>query len=807
MNGVLFDVGYETQGRDAVIKVTLKNEDGIVELYDRSFRPYLLVEASAAKDIEMMASGTGGDGILGVEKVTRRAGRAGGNGEDGRDREFLKVLCRHPKDVITLREILRNIAGVYEDNISFSRRYIIDKRLRPMAAIEVETDGADGREIVRISDAGDTDVSVLNILCFDIEVYAPFLAPREWKDPIIMISYYDLKRRKVGAITWKWAEGVDTGRIELTVVKDEREMLKRFCELVRERDIDILIGYNSASFDLPYMAKRAKALGINLSIGRDGSEPELRRTGMTARVSIDGRAHFDVFYMVRLLAAAQALKTQRYTLEEVYAEILGKKKIDIDEHEMCSMWDDDGRRKEYIEYACSDAESTAEIFEKVSPLAFELCKLAQIPLNDASGATSGQLVESLLMNAAAGKGMLIPNKPGGEEIGEREEEPIAGAYVKLPEPGIYDRVAVFDFRSLYPSIIVSHGIDPYTVNCGHPECMRNNTSPLGHHFCTKREGVVPSTLRELLDRRRKLKAALKAARGDERILLNARVAALKIVTNSMWGYLRYARSRWYSREAAESITGWGRFYIQDVAKKAEESGFTVLYADTDSLFLLLGDKTEDEAVEFVHSINAGLPETMELELEDFYSRGVFVAKKHEKGTKGAKKKYALISKDGRIKIRGFELVRRDWSKIARDTQRRVLETILVDGSKEKAMSIIKEVVQDLKGGNIGKEDLVIYTQLRKKSYEVTSPELAAAEKARKRGMKISTGAIIGYVITKGGKSISEKAELAQFAQDYDPDYYINNQVIPAVLRILGELGYSEDDIKYVGKQPSLGTWM
>ncbi|MFN3478344.1 MAG: DNA polymerase domain-containing protein, partial [bacterium] len=157
----------------------------------------------------------------------------------------------------------------------------------------------------------------------------------------------------------------------------------------------------------------------------------------------------------------------------------------------------------------------------------------------------------------------------------------------------------------------------------------------------------------------------------------------------------------------------------------------------------------------------------------------------------------------RIKIRGFELVRRDWCKLARDVQREVLEVILNEGDKEKSMEIVRNKIADLRKGNIKKDDLVIYTQLRKGKYKVTSPEFSAFEKARKRGVRIPIGSIIGYVITKNGKSISEKSELAQFAKDYDVDYYINNQIIPAVLKILGAFGYKEEDIKYYGKQSSL----
>jgi DNA polymerase I len=188
---------------------------------------------------------------------------------------------------------------------------------------------------------------------------------------------------------------------------------------------------------------------------------------------------------------------------------------------------------------------------------------------------------------------------------------------------------------------------------------------------------------------------------------------------------------------------------------------------------------------------------------------VFVTKKVGAEGKGAKKKYALIGEDGRIKIRGFELVRRDWSSIAKVTQRKVLEAILKHGSKEMAVKIVRDVVERLKEGKVPLEELTIYTQMRKdpRKYDIKSPELSAAQKAIAAGMQIERGTVIGYVITKKGATISEKACLAELAKDYDPNYYIDNQILPSVLKILKELGYSEDDLKFRGEQKGLAQFL
>jgi DNA polymerase I len=373
-------------------------------------------------------------------------------------------------------------------------------------------------------------------------------------------------------------------------------------------------------------------------------------------------------------------------------------------------------------------------------------------------------------------------------------------------------MVVFDFRGLYPSIITSHNIDPYTLNP--PESVPDSEcyiSPNGHRFSKKPKGLLPTVLEELIKMRGEMKNRMKKATKDTREYeeMFARVQSLKILANSYYGYLAYPRSRWYSRECGESVTAWGRHFIQETIEKGEKAGFAVLYGDTDSIFLLMGEKKKEDALSFMKKINEALPGDMELELEGFYPRGVFVTKKHMgKEDKGAKKKYALIGEDGRIKIRGFELVRRDWSNVAKTTQRRVLEAILKEGSKEKAVKIVKDIIEELKGGKVPLEDLTIYTQMRKdpNKYDIKSPEISAAKKAAEAGMQIEKGMMIGYVITRQGATISDKAQLVELAKDYDPNYYIDNQVLPSVLKILKELGYSEDDLKFKGEQKGLSSF-
>ncbi|WP_414468610.1 DNA polymerase domain-containing protein [Methanobacterium sp. ACI-7] len=214
---------------------------------------------------------------------------------------------------------------------------------------------------------------------------------------------------------------------------------------------------------------------------------------------------------------------------------------------------------------------------------------------------------------------------------------------------------------------------------------------------------------------------------------------------------------------------------------------------------LLDQEIKENAQKFLKAVNKELPDGMELEYEGFFKRGFFVTKK----------RYALIE-DETIVVKGLELVRRDWAPITKNTQRKVINAILKDASPEKAVKIVKSVIEDIKKGNVKLEDLVIHTQLTKNPHEYTqmAPHVLAAKKSIERGRNIGRGSIIRYVVVRGKEPISKRAEPIEDAKlsNYDPNYYIENQVLPAVGRIIESFGYSEQDILHKEKQSSLDAF-
>ncbi len=803
--GIVLDADYTSRnsGASGAIRISLKTGEGVLSFLDTNFIPYFYLlpgNTSINKADVKAASIANPDGsfieAVKIEEVEMEL--------LGKKHKLFKIFLTNPKDVPRFSSTLQQFGTCYENDIPFWKRYLIDKNLSPIQLTIVKYH-LEGQELLIDeihSEDRESDVK-LECLSFDIETYNPLGVPRENKDPVIMISY-----------TCKGESAVLTSKqIDRKFVKNlgnEKALIQEFISTIKRLNPDIIAGYNSSNFDIPYLMKRAKALGIKFDICRyEGEEPRLEHHGLISAVKIPGRINLDVYNVARFVATVGAsekvIKVNSFKLYEVYHAISGKDKNMVEKTAIWKLWDDNGKdTEELADYSLSDALSLHELYEFFIPIELEVSKVSRMTLGEASISTTSQMVEFMLMHNAVLRNQVIPNRPSEYEITERLSRPYEGAYVMTPDAGIYEKIMVYDFRGLYPSIIIAHNIDPSSV-CSE-NCEDCYDAPEGTKFRKQPMGIIPVLLKMLIEERSAVKKLFKKEPDNK--ALAARSTALKIIANSFYGYLGYARSRWYSRECAAEVTAYGRLYIHKTIDQAAEAGFRSLYTDTDSVFLLMGNRTKDDAEQFLKKFNASLPSSMELEYEDFYTRAVFVGKRGGSGTTGAKKKYAMLSESGRVKIKGFELVRRDWAKIARDTQLAVLEAILKEGSKDKAVAIVKNTVARLQSGNVPIKELAIHTQLRKglKNYDVKSPELNAAKKAVEQGVKTKAdveGAAIGYVITKHGNTISEKAEIEETAKDYDPDYYIDHQILPATLKILKELGYSADELKTRGSQKKL----
>ncbi len=790
----LLDLDYIVENEKPVLRLFGRIGKKSAVLFYRGFQPYFYVLADglekAKKRIEKDPMNAEGRSVLplSVEIVGKKI--------LNNPCQALKVTLSNPRDVPAYREFLKNmeeVEDIREYDIPYVRRFLIDSGITPFKKIKVSGRQVQTQLLADVAieaeklEQGDEETGIenFNVLSFDIEVYNPEGSPRPDSDPVIMASFSDLSGwEKVLSLR-------ECSREFVELVKDEKELIKRICEIIRERDADIIVTYNGDAFDFEYLKGRAERNKVKLDLGRDGNSIQFLRRGRFNCARIKGRVHVDLYHLVfNIIRRTVSLPT--YTLSALGAKFLGMEDWDI-EGEMWKMWDSDKDRHLLADYSRLDAIATIRLAREFIPLQVEFSKLIRESLFDITRMTSGQLVEWLLMNKAFERGEIAPNRPKFDEKSERYEMgAYKGAYVREPLKGLQENLAVFDFRSLYPSIIVTFNVDPSMLDA---KCEKKHESPTGHWFCAEETGFIPEILKDLIERRSEVKKKLKPLKkGDEEYTkLDAQQYALKLLSNSFYGFYGYGGARWYSRECAESITAWGRQYIQETFRQAEEAGFTVVYGDTDSCFLKSED-VKERAEKFLKELNEKLPGIMSLELEGFYKRGVFVTKK----------RYALIDDTGKITTKGLEVVRRDWSKVAKDTQQKVIRTVL-EGHPEKAKEIVKKVIADLKGGKTPLEDVVVYTQMVKEldEYKQEGRHVAAARKALAGGRKIGKGSVISYIVCRGPGSISGRSKPVNLVKpgEYDADYYIENQVLPPVMRILESLGYSESDM--IGGQRKL----
>jgi len=795
----ILDCDYTKRQNRSIIRIWGKTKEGeTTVLFVEDYYPYFFVypanSQKAKKEIEEILK-KAKQSIKDI-KITKRKLK-------GEEKEVIQITCflashtQKARDLIKILEKKRGGSGSvineYEYEINFYRKFLMDKKINGASWIEVE-----GREVkpdfrvdkaifpTKIHPLDIEDKPKLKILAFDIETYE-----EKGERKVIMVSIASENYQKVftykKARYPKWVE----------VVQNEKELLKRFVEEIQKLNSDIILTYYGDSFDFEVLDERCQKNKVKLTISRDNRETRFARRARISAARLNGIVHIDLFNFIQNILSPN-LQTEVLTLDAVAREILRDQKIQFEFEEIIEAWRREKNLEKLAEYCKKDSELTLKLGKILLPQIFELSKIVGQTIFDVSRMTYSQLVEWHLLKKANEKNELLPNQPKFDEILKRKRFTFAGGFVKEPIGGIHKNLAVLDFRSSYPSIIITFNISPETFKC---KCCKDNgfkVPGLNYWFCKKKKGFIPDVLEDLMKKRLEIKAQLKKLKGDsiEYETLANRQFAIKTILNATYGYMGFPASRYYCKECAESAAAFGRYWIGRIIEEAEKFGLTVVYGDTDSIFVKAKDDIEKESEKFLRYINNKLPGMMELDLQGVYLRGIFIPKGAAPGA--AKKRYALLDKEGNLLIRGLETVRRDWCNLAKEVQREVLDFVLNKEDVDGAKKYVKKVIKNLKEQKISLRDLTIYEDLTKpiEEYKLVSPHVVAARKMRERGIEVEPGQTIMFVITKKGTSISEKAEPVEFVkiEDIDIDYYVHHQILPAALRILKVLGIDKKDL-------------
>jgi len=778
-------------------------------------------------------------------------------------KKMLKLIIKDPKTVPVIRDEIKKmnrVQEIYETDILFRNRFLIDNEIGGMqwvqanAIVDCGLRNADPpcpnpKSEIRNPKSEYTFIanklekcnilknSLLKYLAFDIEcLLTEGGMPSPDKSPIIMISLAfepSLKEYKTMVLVSK---EVDSEYIEEDVItfSSEDEMLRFFFDLIKKYDPDVIIGYNSNEFDFPYIVERAKILNIDPNIGRDNRFLYVKKIANRTQVSVTGRIVVDMLPLIR-----RGFSLKQYDLRTVAAQLLNLEKVDIAPKEMEEYWNSDGEKfKKFIDYARRDSELALKLLLdlKILDKYIALSKVSGALLQDILDGGQTGMVENLLLREFKKHNRLIPPKPASKESEERYEhrDELKGGAVIEPKRGLLENVVILDYKSLYPTITISHNLCYTTVVTNDKEIIGIPIKeiikpPSGGKFVSANifRGIVPKILEDLLNRRMETKKKMKTATEEEYRILDAIQLALKILLNSIYGYSGYARARLYSLTLANAITSFGREnllntqkLIEDEIKNIDGFDLEVVAGDTDSVFIKLSnqngvslDKAEIIGKSISEIVTKKLPKPMELEFEATAKRAIFIAKKRYALWKYEKKNDDWIDK---IEVKGMETIRRDWCELTSKTLNKVLEIVLKEGSVENAIKHVQEVVNSIRNIEVQKdkdniiEDLIITRKYTKKadSYKNKQPHITVVEKLKKRGAPLpSIGDRVPYVIIEGNNLLVERAEDPSYVKEnkipLDVDYYIKKQILPPVERILKEFGVEFEVLNYDESQKSI----
>ena len=699
--------------------------------------------------------------------------------------KFIKIYTRSLEESKELVNKINDEFSIFENDLDFEEKFLLEKNLKFGKNYEAEFEERNADlnldiigDVKSIKELPENIVKIKpKILFFDIETFDDGKGINFELNPILMIStFIDGQLSKTFV-----AKSYNTKRKDVEICLSESEILEEFLKLIKEENPDIISGYNIKGFDIPYIKKRCEIYNIETDIGTDYSN--IKEIKSKIKFQIEGIQIFDMYEFLKKIMR-NAIKSNNLKLDSVAKEILGRSKDKVELNELSLSWLNLEQNPEiadkFVNYCLNDSILVKELYDYFNTDLEEFILMLNSNIEKISNLSFSQIVESYLIKNSRENNQIIPNKPTTNEINLRSKQRLKGAFVFEPTPGFYKKIIVFDFRSLYPSIIQSHNIAKGMISI---EEVENSLKVPDHNFFIKQKppAFIPKVIGSIIERRGRLKALIKeSTQKTDKKQLSSRIGTLKLISNSLYGYLGFYMARWYSFECAESVTSFGRYYIKKTINHFKEKGFNVIYSDTDSIFIELKNKNVSDAEKETEKINSELPGLMHLELEKVYKSGIFVTSNNDKG---AKKRYALIDKNNKFKIIGMEYIRGDWSQIAKSFQMKILNFILIDEDIEGAIKFVKKEIKKINKHN--KKDFIIKTRLTKpiEEYGNKGPHVLVAEQKIKKGKEVRIGEFIEYIIVKGSsKRIGERAKDPEDvdSNQIDEEYYISNQIIPVI---------------------------
>ncbi|MDI1495670.1 MAG: DNA polymerase type-B [Cenarchaeum symbiont of Oopsacas minuta] len=607
--------------------------------------------------------------------------------------------------------------------------------------------------------------------------------------------------------------------VKVVFYDEEKKLLEDSFAIIQ--DYPFVLTYNGDDFDMPYLYNRAKRLGIP-----DTENPfHMLRDSATLNVGV----HIDLYRTFSnrsFQIYAFSAKYTDFSLNSVTKALLGEQKIDygvpLDKLELHQL----------AHYCYNDARITLALTtfnnDVLMNLLIIIARIGRMPMDDIARMGVSQWIRSLLYYEHRQRNAIIPRR---DELEKRSSSVINAAVIKdkkyrgglvvEPKQGIHFDVTVMDFASLYPSIIKVKNLSYETVRCSHKECKANSIPDTNHWACTKKNGITSLLIGSLRDLRVNYYKSLSKNQSlteDQRQQYTVISQALKVILNASYGVMGAEIFPLYFLPVAEATTAVGRHIIVQTIKKCEDSDITVLYGDTDSLFI------KNPSSEQIITVIEGAKKDHGVELEvDKEYRYVVLS--------GRKKNYLGVTKKGKVDVKGLTGKKSHTPPFIKKLFYELLDVLAnvhdennFVMAKKSIMEKITVWVEKLEARKIPLKDLAFHVMLSKSpdEYVKTIPQHIRAAKQLEGGSqsdgitsysqhtrvakhigggdkKLKKGDIVSYV--KVNTSIGVKpVELAKLSE-IDNKKYI--EFIESTLdQITSSLGIDFDEI--LGKPKQVG---
>ncbi len=663
--------------------------------------------------------------------------------------------------------------ATYEADVRFATRYLIDRGIRGGVRISGSPQPGSGTDLVFDNPQLQPTAAAIHprVLSFDIETNAR-------ADELLAIAVYaGASGAQPGLDT---VVVVDPGKRDMpagaTGVTSERDALAWFAGLVRRFDPDVLTGWNVIDFDLSVLSRIAQRVGYDLQLGRATGAMRIRAAEGyfgSGSASIPGRVVLDGIDLLR----GAFVKMDDYSLDSVASAVLGEgKTLGGDGQDKVAQILDAyaSDLPGFSRYARTDARLAMQIVERLDLIKLAFARSALTGMQPDRVAASIASFDFLYLRALQPMKLVAPSVRQAGRHGVMQ----AGGAVFEPRVGIHENVWVCDFKSLYPSIIRTFNIDPLGYVRGQQAVDAIRTHD-GTAFA-RGPSILPQMLDDLFPQRAQAKAE-----GDE-----VASQAIKILMNSFYGVLGTPACRFYNPAIANAITGEGRYLLNWTRDWFQSRGFSVLYGDTDSVFVASGIADAELAqhaaqklvAEFNHALDAHIGETigvascLELEFEKLYTQLFLAAVRG--GSQGARKRYAgqRLGSDA-VEFVGMEVVRRDWTELAKQVQRNLFSRLFAG---DEVADYLRDTVAALRRGDL--DELLVYRKGLRKSVDTYTSNVPPHVQAVKKS-SAPAPRVVAYVMTGAGPELH-----AERQHPLDREHYLEKQIRPVAIPVLDALG-------------------